>query len=309
MTKTIRIGSRKSRLALAQSDFIRRSIEVDSRFRCEIIELDTRGDKILDRSLPSIGGKGLFTQELEERLIDGSIDLAVHSLKDLPTDLPEPLILGAVSAREDPRDAFLSRGGVPFSKLPAGARLATGSLRRRAQLLRRRPDLDISDLRGNVPTRIQKLENGNLDGIVLAHAGLLRLGLEPRVTELFEVDEMVPAPGQGALGIEVRAERGDLKDALRIVHDDRSALATEAERGILGGLGGGCNIPLGVHAVVDGRAMTVFVFLATPDGERAIRDSMSAPVGKREALISGLTARLLSNGARAIIESIRPGDH
>jgi hydroxymethylbilane synthase len=309
MTKTIRIGSRKSKLALAQSNFVKRSIETDSRFRCEIIELDTRGDKILDRSLPSIGGKGLFTEELEARLIDGSIDIAVHSLKDLPTDLPQPLVLGAVSAREDPRDALLSRGGRPLSDLPEGARVATGSLRRRAQLLHRRPDLDITDLRGNVPTRIRKLEDEKLDGIVLAQAGLLRLGLESRVTQLFDVDEMVPAPGQGALGIEVRAEHGDLKEALRLIHDERAGVATQAERAILSGLGGGCNIPLGVHAIVDGGTLAVLVFLSDPKGKRTIEESLSGPVHQCETLISELSTRLVSNGAREIIASLRPGDY
>jgi hydroxymethylbilane synthase len=305
MTRPIRIGSRKSRLALVQSEHIAGLLESASGRRCEIVKIVTRGDVTLDRSLPEIGGKGLFTQELEEQLLDESIDLAVHSLKDLPTELPEGLTLGAVSRREDPRDVLATAGGLSFDDLPAGARVGTGSLRRRAQLLRRRADLQMHDIRGNVPTRLDKLDRGDYDGIILAAAGLNRLGLKKRAVSPFGTDVLVPAPGQGALGMECRADDHGTLSILESVHDERTAAACRLERRVLELLEGGCNTPVGVHAVCDGSSLQVVSVVASPDASRFVKDTARGDVASWESIADELVARLLQQGAGEIIESTR----
>jgi hydroxymethylbilane synthase len=307
MSDAIRIGSRKSRLAMWQSAHVAGLIDAASARRCDIVPVITRGDVTVDRSLPEIGGKGLFTEELEQRLLAGMIDLAVHSLKDLPTDLPEGLTLGAVTRREDPRDVLVSRAG-GFDELPAGARVGTGSLRRRAQLLRRRPDLTVLDIRGNVPTRLDKLDRGDYDAIVLAAAGLNRLGLSNRVTRPFEPDDMVPAPGQGALGVECRADDADTLRLLESLHDENTAVACSVERRVLDRLGGGCNTPVGVHAACDGAALSVVAVVADRDGARFVRESAEGTASSWEPLADGVVARLVERGAGEIIESSRDVD-
>lgn len=305
MTETIRIGSRKSRLALVQSRHVAREIEARTGRRCEIVEVVTTGDVTLDKSLPEIGGKGLFTQELEERLLEGSIDIAVHSLKDLPTELPEGLALGAVSAREDPRDTLVSTAGVEFERLPAGARLGTGSLRRRAQLLRRRNDVVFLDIRGNVPTRLEKLDRGDYDAIVLAAAGLNRLGLGERSTEPFDTSVLIPAPGQGALGIECRAGDEGMISTLRSVHDEPTAVACRAERRVLELLEGGCNTPIGIHAARAGGALRVVAVVSDVDATEFIDETAQGAPSEWERVADDLVRRLRERGADAIIRSTR----
>lgn len=305
MSEPIRIGSRKSRLALVQSEHVARLLEESSGRKCEIVKIVTRGDVTLDRSLPEIGGKGLFTQELEDRLLEGTIDIAVHSLKDLPTDLPPGLALGAVSKREDPRDVLASRGKLSFDDLSAGARVGTGSLRRRAQLLRRRSDLTILDIRGNVPTRLDKLDRGDYDAIILAAAGLGRLGLGHRATMAFDTDVLVPAPGQGALGIECRENDADIRGVLQAMHDGDAAVACSAERLVLEMLEGGCNTPVGVHAVARGESLRVVAVVASPDASRYVKEHAEGEASSWQALAQALVARLRERGAGEIIESTR----
>lgn len=305
MTEPIRIGSRKSRLALVQSEHIAHLLEESSGRPCEIVRIVTRGDVTLDRSLPEIGGKGLFTQELEEQLLDGSIDLAVHSLKDLPTELPDGLALGAVSKREDPRDVLATPSRLSFDDLPAGARVGTGSLRRRAQLLRRRADLEILDIRGNVPTRLDKLDRGDYDAIILAAAGLNRLGLSQRAVVPFDTDVLVPAPGQGALGIECRAMDDAILGVLSAVHDENTAVACRLERRVLDSLEGGCNTPVGIHAVCDGRTVQAVAVVASPDAARYVRASADGAAGMWESVADALVESLRAQGAAAIIDSTR----
>ncbi len=288
-----------------QSKHVSALLDAASGRPCEIINIVTRGDVILDRSLPEIGGKGLFTQELEDQLLDGTIDLAVHSLKDLPTELPAGLTLGAVSAREDPRDVLVSTGGVSFDDLPARARVGTGSLRRRAQILRRRPDLTILDIRGNVPTRIDKLDRGDYDAIVLAAAGLKRLGFGHRISDSFDPDVLVPAPGQGALGIECRAGDDEILAILQAVHDEDTAAACRVERRVLQALEGGCNTPMGVHAECDGKSIRVIAVVANPDGSRCLRESAEGDAASWQSIADGLVERLRELGAGEIIESAR----
>jgi hydroxymethylbilane synthase len=308
MAEVIRIGSRRSKLALVQSEYVRRLVESRSDRKCEIVTLDTKGDKILDRSLPAIGDKGLFTKELEEKLLDGSIDMAVHSLKDLPTDLPGGLALGAVPAREDPRDALVADApGPTLESFPVGARIATGSLRRRVQIMKKRPDIIIEDLRGNVPTRISRLKERNLDGIILAVAGLKRLGLESNISQVFATDYMIPAAGQGALGIEVRGDDEEIGAILERLDDPRARLETQAERSILNGLGGSCQVPIGINARIEGDGITIAAFVSDLEAELFIEETLSGPVAESEELAAEITRRLVDRGALRIISDIASG--
>lgn len=252
MTMTLKIATRQSRLALWQAEHVKARLEADLGAQVALLPLSTRGDEILDRSLSKVGGKGLFVKELEVALAQGEADLAVHSLKDVPMDLPEGFALAAVMTREDPRDAWVSNHFARLADVPAGACIGTSSLRRQVQLLAQRPDLDIQPLRGNLDTRLRKLDDGAYAGIVLARAGLVRLGLQERVRAAFEVSDMLPCAGQGALGIEVLSERGDLLDALKVLADAPTSWACAAERAVSRALGGSCSVPLAAHAVWSG---------------------------------------------------------
>ena len=266
MTNTI-IATRESRLALWQAEHVRDLLTEHFGRRVELLGMTTRGDQILDRALSKVGGKGLFVKELETALEDGRAHLAVHSLKDVPMDLPPGFVLASVLEREDPRDAWVSPGYATPADLPQGAVVGTSSLRRVVQLLALRPDLQIEPLRGNLDTRLRKLDEGGYDGIVLAAAGLMRLGLAERIRSRFEPDAMIPAAGQGALGIEVREEATELRaDLARLAHQP-TWLAVEAERAVSRGLGGSCSMPLAAHAVWDGAELVLTAALgdaATP---------------------------------------------
>ena len=248
MNKPTIIATRESRLALWQAEHVRDALTARFGLQVELLGMTTKGDQILDRALSKVGGKGLFVKELETALENGSAHLAVHSLKDVPMDLPEGFALAAVWEREDPRDAFVSNRYASLDELPQGAVVGTSSLRRVVQLLAKRPDLQIEPLRGNLDTRLRKLDDGGFDAIVLAAAGLMRLGLASRIRQRFEPDTMIPAAGQGALGIEVRESATELRGLLaQTVHQD-TFLAVAAERAVSRGLGGSCSMPLAAYA-------------------------------------------------------------
>ncbi len=266
---TIRIGSRGSALALWQSRAVAAMLEAaHPGLECTIEIIKTTGDVLRDASLTAIAGKGVFTKEIEDALLDRRVDLAVHSLKDLPTALPEGLALGAITEREDPRDAFCGAPGVEgFASLRPGARVGTSSPRRRSQLLAWRGDLELVDLRGNVDTRLRKIETESLDGIVLACAGLRRLGFEDRITEPIPVEQMVPAVGQGALGIEIRADGSEVSATVAALADADTASCCIAERAFLAAMGGGCAVPIAAHArLVDGELHMVGAVATAADG-------------------------------------------
>lgn len=294
------IGSRGSQLALWQAHWIQARLEkLEQESRIEIIK--TTGDKITDVALSQVGSKGLFTKEIEEALMAGAIDLAVHSLKDMPTELPDGLTLAAIPEREDPRDALIGRA---FEDLAPGARVGTGSLRRAAQLRALRPDLQIEDIRGNVDTRLRKLDEGRYDAIVLASAGLRRLGWENRITELFNPSVMCPAVGQGALAVETRDDGGaGFLAARQLEHPETRARIT-AERSVLAALGGGCQAPMGAHAYVDGEMLVVIALIVSPDGKRVVRQGKQGPVGEAAAIGRELAEHLLAAGGKEILDAV-----
>jgi hydroxymethylbilane synthase len=263
MAEPLRLGTRGSRLALAQSGQLAAALTAATGVEVELIRISTRGDRIQDRPLPEIGGKGLFTAELEAALRQGEVDFAVHSLKDLPTDDPEGLTLGAIPQREDPRDALI---GPALDALAQGAIVATGSLRRRVQLLDVRPDLQIQDIRGNVPTRLRKLDEGQCEATVLAMAGLVRLGIDREDIRPLTATQMIPAVGQGALGVQCR--RGDPRvlDLLASVDHPETRRCAEVERAFLAAVGGGCNVPAACHAVLENGGISAVACLETDEG-------------------------------------------
>jgi hydroxymethylbilane synthase len=295
------IGSRGSELALWQARWIQARLrELGEQSRIEIIR--TTGDKITDVALSKVGTKGLFTKEIEEALLEGVIDLAVHSLKDMPTELPAGLTLAAIPEREDPRDAMI---GLALRQLPRGARVGTSSLRRAAQLRAVRPDLEIGDIRGNVDTRLRKLDEGRHDAIVLAVAGLRRLGWEQRIAEALDPGVMCPAVGQGALAVETRDDGGPaLQMARRLEHLD-TRIAVTAERAVLASLGGGCQVPIGAHATVDGnRMLHLEAIVVSPDGAHVIRRQAGGAAAGAESLGRTLGEQLLAEGGKRILESV-----
>ncbi len=309
----LRLGTRASALALWQTERVRARL-AEHGYATERIEIRTTGDAVQDLPLSRIGSRALFTKQLDDALLDGRIDLAVHSLKDLPTVLPDGLALGAVGLREDPRDALVTRHALGWAALPRGAMVATSSLRRRAQLLRARPDLQITDIRGNVDTRLAKLErNPDWTGVVLAAAGLVRLGLEGRISERLAPDVMLPAPGQGALAATVRAADRAARDAVRrAFHDPDVELAVGAERGFLRRLEGGCQVPVAALAEVspDGarRIVRLRGRIVSVDGQacaEGLRAGPATALSEAEELGAGLAEELLGRGADAILRSVR----
>jgi hydroxymethylbilane synthase len=294
------IGSRGSQLALWQAHWVKGQLEsVGEQCRIEIIH--TTGDKITDVALSKVGTKGLFTKEIEEALLDGRIDLAVHSLKDMPTDLPAGLTLAAIPQREDPRDALV---GKKLADLPDGCHVGTSSLRRAAQLRANRPDLQIDNIRGNVDTRLRKLDEGLYDAIVLASAGLRRLGLQDRITEMLDPRVMCPAVGQGALAIETRADAGRAQEICARLDHLETRTAVTAERAVLASLGGGCQVPIGAYAVIRDHRVLLEAVVVSPDGGTVIRKQASGPVDQAAQLGRDLGDALLAEGGRQILESV-----
>ena len=306
MKKIITIGTRKSLLALWQSNYIKSCLEAqypDCEVRLQ--KIVTKGDKILDVPLSKIGGKGLFTKEIETALLDGEVDLAVHSLKDMPTKLPDGLCLTAITERAVVGDAFVSNKYNTFAEMPAGAVLGTSSLRRKAQLLAKRPDLDIRDLRGNVDTRLHKLDEGQYDAIILAAAGLTRLGYADRIKETLPCDFCIPAVGQGALAIECRTDNKEVRSMLKFLNHPGTKNCTDAERAFLGLVEGGCQVPIGVHAdVIENNKMHVTAIIASLDGSTLLRDEIDGDVAEAVVLGQTLGRRMLANGGKAILEEI-----
>jgi hydroxymethylbilane synthase len=271
-------------LALAQCRaFVARLCRAEASLETKELQVVTSGDRITDRPLAEIGGKGLFVKEIEEALLDGRADFAVHSIKDVPAELPEGLIIACIPVREDARDVLVSPKHGTLAALPAGARVGTSSLRRMVALQAVRPDITVVSLRGNVDTRLRKVDAGECDAIVLARAGLVRLGLEGRATEVLSHDVSLPAVGQGALGIECRADDAETRAVLRKVHDGLTACCVAAERGVLKALGGDCKTPLGAHAEALGSTLRLRAFVARPDGSELRRGERTAPWPASEA--------------------------
>ena len=293
-------------MALWQASYVAEAIKKEHPSYCvELRELTTKGDRILDAPLAKIGGKGLFTKELEQAMLDGAVDLAVHSLKDMPTEVPDGLVIGAITTRLDPGDAFVSAHYAAVEDLPVGARVGTSSLRRRAQLLAVRPDLTICDLRGNVNTRLAKLDAGEFDAIVLAAAGLKRLGFERRIRSILPRSVMLPAVGQGALAIECRAGDAAILSAIEFLRDAGMTTAAQAERAFLRRVEGGCQIPVGVYAEVDADGqISIDAMISSVDGQRICRSDAQGAGEQAEALGTALAEELLDAGGREILKEI-----
>jgi hydroxymethylbilane synthase len=302
---SIVIGTRGSRLAIWQAEWIQAQLhEIMPDLSVTLRRIKTSGDKILDVPLAAIGGKGLFVKEIEESLLAGEIDLAVHSMKDVPTDLPDGLEILCVPKREDPRDALVSREKLGFEDLPSGARIGTSSLRRQAQLLHKRPDLRIEMLRGNVETRLRKLKSGEFDAIVLAAAGLKRMGWSSEVTQYLPHDISLPAIAQGALGLEGRGDDQFVRVLVSRLEDTQSRSAVTAERALLKRLEGGCQIPIAGHATIMNDWMNIDALVASVTGQTVVRDGIQGPASSAESLGTELAEKLLANGGKVILDKI-----
>jgi hydroxymethylbilane synthase len=300
------IASRESPLALWQARHIQQRLSLlYPHTEVSIYGMTTQGDRILDRALDKIGGKGLFVKELEDALAAGTADLAVHSMKDVPMVLPDGFAIAAISERADPRDAFVSREYSTLSDLPAGARIGTSSLRRESQIRARFPELIVEPLRGNVQTRLKKLDDGQYVAIVLAAAGLKRLGLDDRITAILTPEESLPAPGQGALGVECRADRSDLATWLRPLNHEPTAACVRAERALSRALSGSCQLPLGGYAQDEGRQLRLRGFVGTQDGRRMLHAELTGDVHEPESLGSALAASLYTQGAADILAGLQ----
>ncbi len=299
------IATRRSRLALWQAEHVKERLErLYPRLRVELLALSTRGDELLEARLDKAGGKGLFVKELETALADARADLAVHSMKDVPVELPQGFALAAITEREDPRDAFVSSRYRALSELPGGAVLGTSSLRRGAQIAERHPGLELRTLRGNVETRLAKLDRGDYDAIVLAAAGLKRLGLGSRIRAYLDPGESLPAAGQGALGIECLAARSDIERLVAPLVDPITTACVRAERTVNRALGGNCAVPLGAFAEAEGAGLRVRALVASPDGARVARAECEGPIADPEALGERVAQLLRERGAAEILAAL-----
>jgi len=293
----VRIGSRGSALALAQSNWVKQQIEAHyPDLQVELSIIKTSGDRFSDRPISALGGKGVFTKEIEDALLNQSIDLAVHSMKDLPTELPAGLIIAAVPAREDARDVLVTRSGLKLADLAPSARIATGSLRRQAQLLHYRGDLLVVPIRGNVDTRLRKLDEGEADALIMAAAGLIRIGRAERIGEILPDEICVSAVAQGALAIETRGD-ATVRQLLSFLHNSTSEAETRAERALLRSLSGGCHVPIGARARVDGNALNMIAVVASPDGISLCRAQLTGEAQQGEQLGARLADELRRQGA------------
>ncbi len=301
--KPLVIATRRSALARWQAEHIAERLRAHSGRQVELLMLVTTGDKILDVPLAKVGGKGLFVKEIEEALLDGRADLAVHSLKDVPTSLPPGLVLGAITEREDPSDALCSPRYRELAALPQGATIGTSSLRRQAQLLALRPDLKIVNVRGNVQTRLAKTDD-EVDGVILAYSGLLRLGLGDAATEVLDVERSIPAIGQGALAIEIRAGDAEVARLVEALEDPATRAAVTAERALLAALEGGCQVPIAGHARVQGDQLSLRAMVASPDGSRILRADREGRAMDAAAIGVAAADELLASGAREILDAL-----
>jgi hydroxymethylbilane synthase len=303
------IASRESRLAMWQAEHVRsRLLALYPQCTVEILGMTTRGDQILDRTLSKVGGKGLFVKELEVAMAEGRADLAVHSLKDVPMELPQGFVLAAILEREDPRDAFVSNEYASLDALPQGAVVGTSSLRRQALIAARYPHLVVRPLRGNLDTRLGKLDRGEYAAIILAAAGLKRLGLPERIRAFLEPEQSLPAPGQGAMAIEISSAREDLRHLLAPLNHQATSRAVAAERSVSRTFGGSCQIPLAAYATVDGAAMRLRAMVATPDARRIARADASGPADAPEALGRQIAEALQAQGADDILAACKAMD-
>ncbi len=305
--KTIKIGTRGSKLALWQANWVKSALNAgNTSIAVELVPIKTRGDKILDVPLAKVGGKGLFVKEIEDALLNGRIDLAVHSMKDMPSEIPDGLCVGAIPEREIPQDVLISKKGLLLHDLMPGARVGTSSLRRSAQLLHARPDLVILPLRGNLDTRIKKLETENLDAIILAAAGVKRLGLENRITEYLDENVMLPAVGQGALCIEIRQNDPEIEPIIAALNHQETWTVVMGERAFLNRLEGGCQVPIAAHGKLEKNTFTLCGLVAAVDGTTIIKETLSGPEDSSESIGVNLANRLLSMGAKTIMENLYP---
>ncbi|EIK97277.1 porphobilinogen deaminase [Pseudomonas sp. M47T1] len=304
-TREIRIATRKSALALWQADYVKARLEqAHPGLTVTLVPMASRGDKLLDSPLSKIGGKGLFVKELENALLDNEADIAVHSMKDVPMDFPEGLGLFCICEREDPRDAFVSNTFNSLDALPAGSVVGTSSLRRQTQLLARRPDLQIRFLRGNVNTRLAKLDAGEYDAIILAAAGLIRLGFEDRITDSISIEHSLPAGGQGAVGIECRTADTEIHALLAPLHHADTAARVSAERALNKHLNGGCQVPIACYAVLEGDQLWLRGLVGEPDGARLLTADARAPRSAAEQLGIDVAEALLRQGADQILKAV-----
>ena len=302
---TITIATRKSPLAMWQAEHVKAQLEnAHPGLEVVLLGMSTQGDKILDTPLAKIGGKGLFVKELEQGMLEGKADIAVHSMKDVPVAFPEGLHLPVIMQREDPRDAFVSNNHESIDDLPAGAIVGTSSLRRQCQLSHKRPDLEIRPLRGNVNTRLAKLDNGDYDAIILASAGLIRLGFESRIRNFIPVEFSLPAIGQGAIGIECRDNDDKVNALLKPLHHEATALCVLAERAMNNRLEGGCQVPIGGHAVLDGESLYLRGLVGSVDGKEIIRAELTGSSNSPEEIGTQVAETLLSKGADKILQAL-----
>ena len=304
--RVVKVVSRDSALAMWQTNFVIDCLrKATDAYEFEIVSLKTKGDKILDVSLAKIGDKGLFTKELEDGLLSGEMDFAVHSLKDIPTVLPEGLQLSAMLTRHNPADVLISEKYDSFDALPEGAKVGTSSLRRKAQLLNKRPDLNIQDLRGNVNTRMRKLKEENFDGIILAAAGVERMEWKEAITEELSYDLCLPAVSQGVIAVETRSDDPEIIALVQLIHDTESELCVKAERALLRALEGGCQIPIAGHAHIEGEELILDGLVGSIDGKTIIRDQVRGDKEFAERIGEELAEKLSAKGGKAILEQIR----
>ncbi|WP_029406516.1 hydroxymethylbilane synthase [Thiomicrorhabdus sp. Milos-T2] len=309
MKKTLRIATRKSPLAMWQAEFVKAELEkAHPGLEIILLPMVTKGDKILNVPLAKIGGKGLFTKELEDRMMEGEADIAVHSMKDVPMELPEGFALGAILERHAPTDAFVSNQYETFDSLPQGAILGTSSLRRKAQLLAQRPDLDVRDLRGNVGTRLGKLDAGEYDAIVLATSGLMRLELDERIRHEITPEVCLPAVTQGTLGIEYFAKDTDTLEIIKVLNHSETEIRTIAERAMNHHLEGGCQVPIGVYAELDGDELSMRGLVGALDGSEILTASIEGKANQAKELGVNLAKKLLDQGAKAILDEVYAND-
>lgn len=305
MRPLLRIGTRASLLAVTQSTWVKDQIENQyPDTTVELVRITTKGDKILDVPLAKVGGKGLFVKEIEDALLANEVDIAVHSMKDVPTELPEDLHVAIIPERETAADAFVSVHHKSIDHLPQGATIGTSSLRRKSQLAAMRPDLNIRDLRGNLDTRLKKMEQGEYDAIILAGAGLNRLGMQKRITALFTPTQMLPAIGQGSLGLELRKDDTELLEGLQFLHHSHTATTVSAERAFLIRLDGGCQVPIGAHATLDGDKVILTGLVASVDGTTILKDSIEGSAVEAAQLGTQLAETLLDRGGKAILDEV-----
>ncbi|MCP4106182.1 MAG: hydroxymethylbilane synthase [Desulfobacteraceae bacterium] len=306
MKRTIKIGTRGSKLALWQANWVKSALtDSQENISAELVIIKTKGDKILDVPLAKVGGKGLFVKEIEEALLDGRIDIAVHSMKDMPAEIPEGLCIGAIPEREDPRDVLISKKGIVFNNLPDNARIGTSSLRRAAQLKCARSDIVILPLRGNLDTRLKKLENEDMDAIVLAAAGVKRLNYEDRVTEYLDNSIMLPAVGQGALCIETRENDPEISPIIAFLDHFQTRTTVMGERAFLNRLEGGCQVPIAAHGITEQNIFTLCGLVADVEGKIMIRETLSGPESLSEKTGTELAERILSMGGKEILSELK----